>query len=976
MVEFTNVKEGGLESIIVDYLRDNNKYVQRNPNDYNRNFCVDIDAVLNFIKNTQEKKFFQLGLDTPNGQKTFFTVLKNHIDKNGVIDVIRNGAKISPVGTVDFYYPTPSEGNEKAKELYEKNIFSVIRQVQYAKDESLALDFVVFLNGLPLFTFELKNNYTKQNVKDAIKQYQTDRDPKEPLFRFGRCVAHFAVDDELVYMCTKLDGKSSWFLPFNKGNNGGAGNPVNPNGIKTDYLWKEILTKESLSNILENYAQIIEEKDKKTGKVKYNQIFPRYHQLKCVTRLLEATKNQEIGSRFLIQHSAGSGKSNSISWLAHQLVSLEKDGKTIFDSVIVVSDRKNIDKQLKNSIKHFAQVKNMFAHANSSSDLSGLLDSGKKIIISTVHKFGYILNEISKSHKNNKYAIIIDEAHSSQGGTMASKMNVALTFNPDEIEDNEDLIGELVRSKLMNKNANYYAFTATPKPKTLELFGTRRQGEDGADPFDIYTMKQAIEEGFILDVLKNYTSARSYYKLVKTIADNPMYDKEKAQRKLKHFVEGNEYPISVKARIIADHFITSVIRQNKINGKARAMVVCDGVLRAIEYFKEITKALEEFNSPYKCIIAFSEEKEYNGKKVNEAFFNEFPSNEIEDRIEEDPYRILVVADKFQTGYDQPLLYAMYVDKPLTDIKAVQTLSRLNRACPGKTDTFVLDFYNDPEDIRLAFQKYYKGVSINGTTDPQKLYEIQDKLEKANVFTQEDVDSVVNIILSGGSRELIDPIINSCVEEYVNELDENAKIDFKGACRSFIRTYNFLSAILPLGNVEWEKLCTFLSLLVTKLPSPDDGDDTAGLLENVDLDSYRIQIQTTTSISLEDKDTEMNPQSTKTGGGIHEVELDYLDAILEEFHSVWGNIEWTNEDQVKNQIKTISDIVSQNEAYQNAMANSDKQNASIECAKALKQTMLDIMTDNIELYKQFSENPDFAKWLINIIFAATYNQPRK
>lgn len=700
----TNTRESGLEALIVEHLVKQNGYEQGQNSDYNKDYAIDETRLFRFLKDTQSEKLEILGVfKSDNNKVKFLNRLQGEITKNGIIEVLRNGIKVYPV-TLDLFYLTPSEENEKAKELYSKNIFSVTRQLKYSKDNTnLALDFVVFINGLPIITCELKNRLTKQNVEDAVYQYKTDRDPRELLFQFGRCMVHFAVDDNEIKMCTKLEGKKSWFLPFNKGYNDGAGNPPNPDGIKTDYLWKQILVKDELANIIENFAQIIEEKDPETKKVKRTQIFPRYHQLSVVKAILADVREKGVGQKYLIQHSAGSGKSNSIAWLAHQLVSLKKDGKTIFDTVIVVTDRINLDKQIKNTIKNFMQVSNTVGHAESAGDLRRLLQEGKKIIITIVHKFQYILDDIGNEHRKNNFAIIIDEAHSSQSGSMSAKMNIALSqeYEEDEEETIEDKIIKILEGRKMLTNASYFAFTATPKNKTLEMFGVPYQVEDKIKhkPFHVYTMKQAIQEGFILDVLKNYTTIKSYYKLAKIIEDDPMFDKKKAQKKLRKYVESNEKAIELKAEIMIDHFHEQVIAKGKIGGQARAMVVTSGIERAIQYYYAISTYLEKRKSPYKAVVAFSGEHEFGGKKLTESSINGFPSNEIEKRMKKDPYRILVVANKFQTGYDEPLLHTMYVDKVLTDIKAVQTLSRLNRAHPQKHDTFVLDFANETDSIK-------------------------------------------------------------------------------------------------------------------------------------------------------------------------------------------------------------------------------------------------------------------------------------
>jgi type I restriction enzyme R subunit len=905
----------------------------------------------------------------------FLDRLQGEIAKRGVVDVLRNGMKIYPASLI-LFYQTPSDKNTTAKVMFEQNIFSVTRQLMYSRDNSkLALDFCIFINGLPILTCELKNQLTKQDVDDAVYQYKTDRDPKELLFQFKHCMVHFAVDDTRVKFCTKLDGKKSWFLPFDKGYNDGAGNPPNPNGIMTDYLWKDIFTKTELANIIENYAQVVEEIDPETKAKKYKQIFPRYHQLSVVSQLLEDVKTNGIGRKYLIQHSAGSGKSNSIAWLAHQLVGLEKERKTIVDSVIVVTDRVNLDKQIRNTIKQFMQVSNIVAWAEHSVDLRKAIAGGKKIIITTVHKFQFILEEIGTSHKNNTFVILIDEAHSSQSGSMSAAMNTALAGEYDPNEDTEDKINKLMEGRKMLTNASYFAFTATPKNKTLEMFGVPVPQPDGTvkhKPYHNYSMKQAIQEGFILDVLEYYTPIDSYYKLIKTVEDDPEFDTKKAAKKLLAFVESDKFAIATKAVIMVTHFHEQVIARGKINGKARAMVVTSSIERAIEYYNAINTCLVARKSPYKAIIAFSGDKEYGGKTLNEASINGFASSQIEKTFKQEPYRFLVVADKFQTGYDEPLLHTMYVDKILTDIKAVQTLSRLNRAMQGKKDTFVLDFANDPEAIQKSFERYYRTTLLSSETDPNKLYDLIAEMEKHQVYTTEQVNGFIELYLNGAERDRLDPILDVCTVHY-KELDEDSQVAFKGSAKSFVHTYGFLGAILPYGNVEWEKLSIFLNLLLPKLPSPKDEDLAQGILDSIDLDSFRAQARTVISIQLADENAEVDPIPVGGARGKSESELDLLTNILTTFNDMFGNIEWQDSDNVRRQIAEIPAMVSKDEKYRNAMKNSDKQNARMESDRALRDVVSNIIQDNMELFKQFNDNPSFRNWLVNMVFTITYNR---
>jgi len=973
----TDTSEAGLESLICRVLTAESGYSSGDAKDYDREHALDWPKLLGFLKATQPAVVAALDLDTDSPKRTkFLARLTGETSRRGVVDVLRKGVSDGPVH-VDLFYGTPHPDNAAAVERFAQNVFSVTRQLRYSRDDTTnSLDCAIFINGLPVATFELKNRLTKQTVEDAVQQYKNDRDPREKLFEFGRCLVHFAVDDQEVRFCTHLKGRESWFLPFNKGYNDGAGNPPNPAGIKTDYLWKQILTKAGLTDIIENYAQVVETKDPRSGRKKQTQIFPRYHQLDVVRRLLADAAARGAGEKYLIQHSAGSGKSNSIAWLAHQLIGLEDGGAARFDSVIVVTDRKVLDKQIRDTIRQFAQVGSVVGHAEHSGDLRRFIQDGKKIIISTVQKFPFVLDEIGGEHRTRKFAIIIDEAHSSQGGRTAAQMNMALSEAGQEDEEDtfEDQINRIMESRKMLKNASYFAFTATPKNKTLEVFGEAWQdgGEVKHRPFHSYTMKQAIQEGFILDVLEHYTPVMSYYRLMKTIEDDPEFDVKKANKKLRRYVEGHEHAIRQKAEIMVDHFHDQVLARQKIGGQARAMVITGSIQRALQYFTAFQEYLAERKSPHKAIVAFSGEHEYGGQKVTEASVNGFPSSQIPDRIQEDPYRFLICADKFQTGYDEPLLHTMYVDKLLSGIKAVQTLSRLNRAHPKKRDTFVLDFSNDPDVIKASFDDYYRTTLLSSETDPNKLHDLRTDLDGFQVYDQATVDELVKRFLAKEARDRLDPLLDGCVQTYINQLDEDGQVDFKGKAKAFVRTYGFLASILPYSNADWEKLSIFLNFLIPKLPAPKEEDLSKGILESIDMDSYRSEVKATISIALADQNAQIEPVPTSGGGRKAEPELDRLSNIVRSFNELFGNLAWNDKDKIGREIAQLPPKVAADRAYQNAMTNSDKPNARIEHDRALERVMTELIADHTELYRQFSDNPSFRKWLSDSIFGATYD----
>lgn len=1004
-----DTSETGLEKIIVDWLRDKNGYEQATPHDYNKDFALVDTWVERFVVATQPDKVEQsMCFASPSERMKFFTRLANEITKRGVVDVLRKGYKFNG-STFDLYYPLPSDLNPSAKKAYGQNIFGVIRQVMYSKTNTNEIDFVVFINGLPLATFELKNNYTGQTYENAIRQYQTDRNPKELLLQKKRCAVHFAVDDQQVWMCTALAGKDSWFLPFNRGVNGGAGNPVVENDTMTSYLWKDILTKPTLSNIIENFAQVIvsKEKDKKTGKIRDKEkvIWPRYHQLDAVRTLVKQTQKCGVGKRFLIQHSAGSGKSNTITWLAYQLVVLLKNQQPFFDSVVVVTDRVNLDRQIRDNINAFQRLSNIVGWADKSETLRLMLQGGKKIIVSTINKFSFILDEIGSTLKDRRFAIIIDEAHSSQNGAMSANLATGLSGyaapkayvmpcvceagmvasgGPDvdvdietEEEDTDDKINRILKGRKLAKNANYYAFTATPKNKTLEMFGEKITDADGNIsfvPFHEYTMKQAIEEGFILDVLKYYTPYSSYYRILKTSADDPEYDKKKAQGKLRAYVEAQPETIEKKAEIIVEHFCSKVFM--KIGGKARAMLVTSSIERAIEFYKVITRMLEERNSPYRAIVAFTD-KMIDGQLVTEASLNGFPSAEIETKMEEEPYRILIVANKFQTGYDQPLLHTMYVDKQLSGVKAVQTLSRLNRCHPKKQDTFVLDFANDPEMIQKAFQDYYKTTVLVGESDVNKLNDLTETIEGFCFYTQDDVDRVVELKLTGNDddRPAMDAVLDGVTERFKEELNEDEQIVCKSGIKNFNRCYPYFSSIMPFESAEWEKQYIFYSLLVKKLPKLKIDDFTEGLIDNIDFDKYRIVKEEERQIVLENENAEVAPVPVGHGTGKPVPEMEALSTIVKDFNELFGNIDWKNRDEVQRQINELPARIAGSVDFANAVKNGDSQVAQITFNDDMIAIVAAMLEEKTEFVQAYFGNKDFQNFVNARVYQAAVSRLR-
>lgn len=994
MFQFTDTSEKAFQHLIVKYLTSTNGFTEATPNDFDKEFCFNTKQLLQFIEKNQPERYDFI---QRKGERAFLARLDSKIKELGVIEVLRKGIKHIDDKTITLYNKRPvSSYDPKGLEKFEANIFTVTQELKYTVTNDNRLDLTIFLNGLPISTMELKNPLSGQTVHYGIRQYQNDRDPKEKLFSFARCMVHFAADTELVYMTPYLKGKATTFLPFNKGLNDGkptgpfgAGNPVNQTGLRTHYLWEQILTKEMLSNIIEKFAFVVEEVDEDTGKTSKKNIFPRYHQLMAVRQILAHAKKNGVGQKYLVQHSAGSGKSNSISWLAHQLISLHDYSGTnnIFDTAIVITDRTVLDKQLKNNIKQFAQTKGIVQWidgegSSKTSQLKEAIASKKKIIICTVQTFPHLLKEMQEMNKL-KFAIIIDEAHSSQSGNTSAKMNAALAAISDDSEEAEDdeeptledKINQLIESKKMIKNGSYFSFTATPKNKTSETFGVPREvvtaeGEKTEfDPFHLYSMKQAIEEEFILDVLENYTTYSSFYKLVKEVDHNPEFETSQAQKKLRAYVEGHEFAVAEKAKIMIDHFHKEV--QHLINGQAKAMVVTKSIIAAIKYKQAFDAYLKEIKSPYKAIIAFSGKKTYKGLEYEEVKMNNFDThkNDIPKHFKKNVYKFLIVANKYQTGFDEPLLHTMYVDKKLRDVQAVQTLSRLNRSYkPLKKDTFVLDFYNTTEEIKKAFEPYYTTTILSEETNPNKLNDLVDALDGYDVYSDELVRDFFKKYINKADRTILDPLLDSCSHTFKHELSLDKQLDFRTKAKQFLRVYSYLSKILDYNNHYWEQLWWFLKLLVPKLQIDKQDDLADGILEAIAMDSYRPSKQGTEKITLAAEPGYVNPIPVGVSSGTINPQLDTLENIIQAFNHRFGDIDWTDKDKVNKilteqlpaEMKADADTI-------NAMKYSDKQNAKIYSDKKIEEMMQQYLFSHTEIFKKFTQDKDFQRRYKEFIF---------
>ncbi len=962
----SQINEAALETHIENALAKDG-YSIGNPADFDREFAIDGKLFWQFLEATQPKELAKLK-DHPNWRRLLLERLNKKIKKDSVLAVLKKGLDIDDAH-FDLLYRLPyNDLNSEVVTNFAANVFSVTRQVHYSESDTFkSVDMVLFVNGLAIATLELKNPWTGQNVHNAIKQYRTDRDPHEPLFEFGRCLVHFAVDPDEAYMCAQLAGNDSNFLPFNKGFNFSKGNPVNPKGHKTAYLWEDILPRRSLTNIIGQFAKFTIEKDKKTGKERKSLFFPRYHQLDVVRSILADSKQHGVGQTYLIQHSAGSGKSNSITWLAYQLVELYDMAGTanVFDSVVVVTDRRVLDRQLKDNIKLFAETKNIVAHCESAMELKYNLELGKKIIITTVQKFPFIVDGIGELSDRN-FAVIIDEAHSSQSGVAADKVNETLTGNDDEepVDVQEQILATMAARK-MSRNASYFAFTATPKPATLEKFG--RQGPDGKFyPFHLYSMKQAIEEKFILDVLEKYTTYKSYYEVQKSVEENPLFDTAKAQKKLKAFVEASPRTIEVKAKIMVDHFMSNVWQAKKLKGKAKAMVATRNIECAIRYFFAIRAALQEANAPFKALVAFSGEKTVDGINYTEDGINGIPIRDLPEEFEKDDFKILVVANKYLTGFDEPMLHTMYVDKKLQGVLAVQALSRLNR-CNwklGKTDTFVLDFYNTVDDIKAAFDPFYTATTLSEPTDVNVLHDLKDVLDNFGIYDWSEVTSFNEKFFASAEAEELHPIIDGVVARFDADLDDEQRIDFKIKAKQFVKIYAQVAAIIPFNNVSWEMLHWFLKFLIPKLKVKDpDQDKLDELLNSVDLSTYGLErSRLETKIDLEAFETELEPQNPNVRGGhFGGGDKDPLDEIVRAFNerhfAGWAA---TPEEQRIKFISIAKHVISHADYKAQVEDNPDSQNRQLALERLIQHAISVERRRELDLYKRYASDPDFKR----------------
>ena len=953
-------------------------YLKRRPQDYDRTLCLLPNDVLDFVLATQPKEWEKLyqhyGAQV---KERFLKRVSSEIERRGALNVLRAGVKDMGC-TFRLAYFRPASGlNEETRRLYMANFFAVVRQVHYSTKNENSLDLVLFLNGVPLFTAELKNPLSGQTVEDAIRQYKTDRDPREPLLTYGRCLAHFAVDPNLVYVTTHLAGPKTRFLPYNRGKFGGAGNPPVPPtqpGYATAYLWEETWARDSVLDLVRQFIHEVEEEDetgRKTGKRFL--IFPRYQQLDCVRRLVADARETGTGQHYLIQHSAGSGKSFTIAWLAHQLSTLhDAEDRRVFDSIVVITDRRVLDRQLQSTIRQFEQTLGVVENIDTTSrQLKDALEAGKTIIVTTLQKFPVIAEEIG-ALPGKRFALIVDEAHSSQSGESTKSLKAVLAPASLEEAESEETNATTPEEELENAiladmekrgrlpNVSIFAFTATPKSKTLELFGTKHPNGSFA-PFHLYSMRQAIEEGFILDVLDNYTTYTAYWRLWKTVEDDPRYDKRKAAFLLKSFVELHPHAIGEKVRIMVEHFAGQV--QNQISGRAKAMIVTRSRLHAVRYKLAVDEYLAERGYPFKALVAFSGTVDDGGRSYTEPGMNGISEAQTAKTFEGPDYRFLIVANKFQTGFDQPLLHTMYVDKKLGGVNAVQTLSRLNRTHAEKQGTMVLDFANESDEIKTAFEPYYETTLLSEATDPNLLYEIQTSLGTFPVYAQTDVDDFAKVYFDGtATQDQLYAVLNPVVERF-QELHEDERQDFRSKLTDYVRLYAFLAQILTFADVDLEKLYVFARYLRRLLPA-DQEELPHEVQENIDMESYRVQETGSGKIDLERKAGTLDPIGTKDAHGHVPEEMETLSRIIAELNERFG-IELGPEHRVT--LSQMMERLADDAALDAAARVNTRENVRLTFNHKVEQVIQEIVDSNFDLYKRITDDRAFGAELKNHLF---------
>ncbi len=998
MPEDFDVKEKRFEQDIEEYLTTSGGYSKGDPSTFNREKGLDEGTFVSFIKTSQPKlwdKYVKIYGDT--AEKQIVDRFMKEVMQTNLLNVLRHGFTDRGIKFRAVFWKPETSLNETSKTQYEANILHCTRQLHYSLKNENSIDIVLFVNGIPVVSMELKCQFTGQNTANAINQYKFDRAGKDAIFTFKeRVLVHFAVDLTNVYMTTKLAGPHTYFLPFNQGSAGagkvgGKGNPNNENGYDTAYLWENVLCKDRLLEILQKYMHLQQEFDKKTGELKSEtMIFPRYHQLDVVTKLLADVRENGSGKNYLIQHSAGSGKSNSIAWLAHRLSGLHNDlDEKIFQSVIIVTDRKVLDNQLQSTVYQFDHVEGVVQKIDKNSEqLKTAINNGAGIIITTLQKFPVIYKEVNADNK--RFAIIVDEAHSSQTGDAAKKLKRALADTEEilkeyaEVEeedeknrkDDEDRLLDELAAQGIHQNLSFFAFTATPKGKTLQMFGTK-DNEGVYHPFHIYSMRQAIEEGFILDVLKNYMTYKMYYKILKTIDDDPELDTTAGAKAILNYETLHPHNISQKTTIMLEHFMN--ITRHKMGGRAKAMVVTPSRLHAVRYVKEFKRQIEEKGyNDLDVLVAFSGEVNDDGISYTEEGINKDKNGEtikekaLPEAFHTDDYGILVVAEKYQTGFDEPLLHTMFVDKKLSGVKAVQTLSRLNRTAPGKQDTFVLDFVNSVEDIKGSFEPFYEETVLLQETDPNVIYDMKNTLDGFRVYQTSEIEGFADIFYSGDSQSAGDlgklqGQLRPAVDRFL-ALEVERQDVFKSTLAMFNRVYSYITQVCRLFDKDIHKFSVYSKFLYTMLPK--------GSRERVDIDDkvlleyYKLEKDFEGSIELEGTDGGFTPISGEAGRT--EKRNDPLTVIIDRINEKFGT-HFTEMDKVLVQME--NDYAKQ-QKWQDYAKNNDRSTFMLLFSKDFPTVAAERYEQNDEFFRKLFADPDMMKQVMDTIGSVLYERLRR
>jgi type I restriction enzyme R subunit len=940
--------------------------------EYDRNLCLIRDHVIDFIKRTQPEEWGRLqeiyDVDTEN---KILSRISSEISKRGIIDVLRHQVVDRGVYLNLCYFEPKSDLNPDHLKLYQSNQFTVVRQLHYSNQNENSIDMVLFLNGLPIVTMELKNQLTGQNVKHSENQYRNDRDPKEPLLNFKRCMVHFCVDNDRVSMTTRLSGPKTFFLPYNRD----LENPPVETGYRSKYLWEEVLTPSSLLDVIENFIHLSKENelyfDAKSQSIKKKTkdvlIFPRYHQLDLIRNFRRQLKKDGVGKNYLVQHTTGSGKSYSIGWLSHTLTSFyesEGDTKRMFDTIIVVTDRQVLDEQLGKLIRSLQKDEGIVhtTRDGGSKELRDVLEKGKDIVITTIQKFPFISETIS-SLADRKFGVIIDEVHSSQSGELSKELKKSLSKSDDDDEfDYEEMLRQEIQSRGKQDHISFFGFTGTPKEKTLELFGTKTP-EGQFVPFHIYSMYQSIHEGFTLDVLQNYTTYKRYFKVKQTKDGDIEVPTGKGKRELIRYVDSHEMTIRNKVQIMLDHWIDKGSKE--IQGRSRGMVVTQSRKHCVWYFKEINKQLEERGMNYKSLVGFSGEVSIDGEKFTESGCNQTIGHEgnVPFGLKDPQYRLLVVANKFQTGFDEPLIQSMYVDKKLGGVQCVQTLSRLNRTTSGKTQTFTLDFVNEPDEIRESFQRFYQSTILDGETDPNRLYDTQREIYDFHLYTHEDVNRFCEVFYDPNRDEgNLHPILDQIVDCFKSIEEEESREEFRSQIQSYIRLYGYLSQIVTFSDIELEKSFVFLKYLNKKLPKRET--DRFDISDTIDLDSLRIQKIHEEMEGLERTDTVLE-LPTFGGGDVVEPVLDLLSEIINQVNNTYG-VNLTDDDKIdierlRNRLVTDPEIIK----YMSGQNTEDNKKNFFK--EQFDGMMVDYINERFDFYKKMDENPSVKNHIFKMMY---------